>query len=141
MLTGALLSLALAFGSPGDFVAPATLGGGGGVRFTGSPNAKWSCAVCHDAPATSSAGPCFTAVDRDLPAQGYQPGQTYELELATNDSADGRNAFALELVDLENNAAGVLTMAPPLAGSAAEPYLCAGVDPVVVTDGVVRDIE
>ena len=134
-----LLTLTLAFGSPDDFGAPATLGGGNEVRFTGSPTARWTCAVCHDAEPSGPNPLKLTALGRDLPAKGYEPGQTYELELISDSTAGGRSAFALELANRSGARAGVLELAPPLMGSAADPYLCAGRDPVVVsTSGVAQ---
>lgn len=125
-MTGFMLALVLAFGSPGDFAAPATLGGGSGVRFTGSPNEKWDCNVCHVTTTPST----FTlkAEGRDLVTQGYVPGETYDLELQS--SAPGkRNAFALEFVTRTGARAGTVTTALP---SVQPEYQCSGVDPVEV---------
>jgi hypothetical protein len=133
------LTLTLAFGSPDDFGAPATLGGGNEVRFTGSPTARWTCAVCHDAEPRGPNPLELTAMGRDLPAKGYEPGQTYELELISDSTTEGRSAFALELANRTGARSGVLELAPPLMGSAADPYLCAGRDPVVIsTSGVAQ---
>lgn len=134
-----ILTLTLAFGSPDDFGAPATLGGGNEVRFTGSPTARWTCAVCHDAEVSGPNPLKLTTVGRDLPAKGYEPGQTYELELISESTAEGRSAFALELANRTGARSGVLELAPVLMGSAADPYLCAGRDPVVIsTSGVAQ---
>lgn len=128
-MTGLVLSCVLAFGSPGDFAAPATLGGGSGGRFTGSPNEKWDCSVCHVTPTPSTF--TLTAEGRDLVAQGYVPGETYDLELQS--SAPGkRNAFALEFVTRTGVRAGTVSNALPLMDAAQVEYLCSGVDPVEV---------
>lgn len=128
-MTGLALSLVLAFGSPGDFAAPATLGGGSGGRFTGSPNEKWDCNVCHVTPTPSTF--TLTAEGRDLVVQGYVPGETYDLELQSS-TPGKRNAFALEFVTRSGVRAGTVTNAPPLMGAAQTEYQCSGVDPVEV---------
>ncbi len=130
MLTS-LITVVLTFGSPSDFDAPATVGGGNNVHFTGSPTERWTCAVCHDAEVTGPNPVTFTATGRDLVTQGYVPGETYELELAT--TGEGRAAFALEFANRTGARAGTLELAPPLMGNAGDQYLCSGVDPVVLT--------
>ncbi len=132
MLTLIITSL-LAFGSPDDFAAPATLGGGNDVRFTGSPTARWTCAVCHDTEATGPNPITLTG----LPSP-YVPGTSYELVLVTSSESE-RAAFALELDNRTGAHSGTLEPAPALMGSASEPYLCMGRDPVVIsTPGVAQ---
>jgi hypothetical protein len=134
-MTHALL-LVLAFGSADDFDTPATLGGGQGVSFTGSPTAKWNCAVCHDADGPGAFA--VSAVGRDLAAQGYVPGETYELELTlTGSGPSQRAAFALELSKSNRSPSGTLNKAMPLMGSGAAEYACTtlgGIDPVAIID-------
>lgn len=132
MLTLIITSL-LAFGSPDDFAAPATLGGGNDVRFTGSPSARWTCAVCHDTEATGPNPITLTG----LPSP-YVPGTSYELELVTSATSE-RAAFALELDNRTGAHSGTLELAPALMGTAGEPYLCMARDPVVIsTPGVAQ---
>lgn len=133
-LMGSALSLVLAFGSANDFDTPATLGGGEGISFTGSPSAKWNCSVCHDAVGDGAIS--VSAVGRDLATQGYVPGETYELEL-TMTGASARAAFALELSKRDRAPAGRLEQAMPLMGTAGAEYLCptlGNIDPVTVID-------
>ena len=132
MLALTMTSL-LAFGSPDDFAAPATLGGGNDVRFTGSPTSRWTCAVCHDTEATGPNPLTLTG----LPSP-YVQGESYELEIVTNSGSE-RAAFALELANRTGAHSGTLEPAPPLMGTASEPYLCMGRDPVVIsTPGVAQ---
>ncbi|MBL8912268.1 MAG: hypothetical protein JNM17_16375 [Archangium sp.] len=133
-MIGAALSLVLAFGSANDFDTPATLGGGEGISFTGSPSAKWNCSVCHDA--VGDGAVTVSAIGRDLATQGYVPGETYELELAMTGSS-ARAAFAMELSKRDRSPAGRLEQAMPLMGSAGAEYLCptlGNIDPVTVID-------
>ncbi|MFT3711229.1 MAG: hypothetical protein QM817_26665 [Archangium sp.] len=136
-MMSAALALVLAFGSADDFDTPASLGGGQGISFTGSPTAKWSCAVCHDAQGAGAIS--VSAVGRDLAATGYVPGETYELELTLTGASptSARAAFALEISKRDRSMAGTLSKAMPLMGNGAADYACAtlgNIDPVVVID-------
>lgn len=131
MMTSSLVALVVAFGSPSDFAAPSVFGGGGGLRFTGSPREKWDCGVCH----VSEQPHTFTVVatGRDLATQGYVPGERYELEVETA-TPGKKNAFALEFTNRSGDPAGVVSVDPQT------PHLCTSltpepVDPVEVIEG------
>ncbi len=59
---------------------------------TGSPGDGQTCRTCHSgaAPTTLS-----DAIDTDIPAEGYTPGETYNITASI--SEQGRNMFAFEL--------------------------------------------
>ncbi len=96
---------ASAYLDPGRFDAPALEGGTEGRAFTGAPADGYGCGVCHRggvAPALALGG---------LPPLGYQPGETYEFELAF--PADARFASAvLELADGAGHGVGRLMALP-----------------------------
>jgi hypothetical protein len=77
-------ALALGFISAGNFASPASVTGGGAIEqgvgvsyYTGSPRAKWDCAVCH----IGERIPLLTVSEAtgELFARGYQPGSAYDL--------------------------------------------------------------
>ncbi|MCC6337070.1 MAG: hypothetical protein IT380_24140 [Myxococcales bacterium] len=123
----------LAFTVPVNFQAPAFVGGGGGVDFTGAPASKWSCGVCHG-PLPSQKQPTLrasiTASGRNLDAEGYAPGETYPLEVSVTEAAKA-SAIALEVVDAAGAPAGTLSVAPPAPGMEAEALCPDGFSAVV----------
>lgn len=121
-MMGAALALVLAFGTPDNFFAPATFGGGEGVSFTGSPTSKWNCSVCHTATGTPQL--TVSVVERDLFTLGYVPGETYELKIVLERAADLRSSMALEIARLGGFPSGRLSQAMPLMGNAADASLC-----------------
>jgi hypothetical protein len=110
-----VLLAVLAFTAPGDFLAPATIGGGNGQRFTGSPVARWDCGVCHDR--TPDLNLAVRSTPDGLFTKGYEPGKTYQLELTLSDEAPPNSAFSLEILSRSSAVAGTLA-------NIATPDLC-----------------
>ena len=70
------ITSAYAFTEPATYFGDPSRGGGGGRWFTGSPAEGYGCAVCH-----------VDAIDvpvsvEGLPAEGYVPGQRYDVRIA-----------------------------------------------------------
>lgn len=113
-----------------------TTGGGGGIYFTGSPRQHGlDCAACHEGgpPGTALTLAALAGGDRArLFEDGYEPGQTYELEVAfygegltPSGGCEGHedepcdvNLFALEILDGEGVATGAFCPSVPAAGPA-----------------------
>jgi hypothetical protein len=112
---------------------PVGSAGGGGVHFTASPSfAAGTCATCHVNP-PGALGVHLAATDATLFSFGYQPGETYELELSLagevlGDEYNGparcghlrgqfvpcnSNGFALEADDLVGDPVGALCPSLP----------------------------
>lgn len=89
------------------FDAPAIEGGAGGRAFTGAPADGYTCAVCHRGGGEPAVG------IRGIPAEGWTPGETYELHvlLPTGEGAR-RVGAAIEIADEAGSAAGRLALVP-----------------------------
>jgi len=126
--TGYAFSEAVAFGK--DASADPT-SGGGGLYFTGSPRFHGlSCAVCHVDGSEDIELRLKSAYREnmiDLTQDGYEPGKTYELEIAFSkdqfkplngcENAEHEpcnlNSFALEILDGQNQPAGTFCPVEP----------------------------
>lgn len=70
----------LGYSSPSSYAQPVLPEGGGGGRwFTGSPAEGFDCSVCH------AGGEPLELDIVGLPAEGWTPGLTYELQIAWAD--------------------------------------------------------
>ena len=131
-MTEPLLLLLLSFTSPQDFQAPASVGGANGMRFTGSPAARWDCGVCHDRAVDLNLA--IRATPATLFTQGYLPKQTYELELTVSDSTPPTSAFSLEILSRAGATAGTLA-------NIASPQMCPSKFEVIeVFNGVAQSV-
>jgi len=87
------------------FTDDAITGGGGGRYFTGAPGDGYDCAVCH-----RGGAPLSLAVE-GVPADGWQPGQRYDLSIAFPEGPRNVSAM-LEIADEEGSAVGMLAALP-----------------------------
>lgn len=75
MVALAVPSGASAYGSSERFAEGLTSGGGADHYFTGTPNDRYTCEVCH-------AGERVNALRvTGLPDEGYEPGETYDVHI------------------------------------------------------------
>ena len=88
-----------------QFEAPVIEGGGGGRFFTGAPADGYTCAVCH-----RGGGSPQIQVD-GIPAEGWDPGATYELAI-TLPTITRNTGATLEIADVNGVGAGTLGVLP-----------------------------
>jgi len=91
-----------------SFDIPATAGGGGGRRFTGSVRDGFSCVVCHE----GNEGALLQV--EGLPMDGYEPEREYPIRVHWDSlrPESPRSSIALEWTDTDGRAVGTLRVAP-----------------------------
>jgi len=100
-------TVAQAFSDPDQFQVAAAAGGGGGRYFTASLVDGYGCNVCHrggEAPKVNVIG---------LPTGGYQPGQTYEIELSWDLPPSLSHALQLEVLGRDGRVPGQVVLLDP----------------------------
>ena len=114
LLAAAILSSpAEAFHSPMLFPDDASVGGGGGFFYTGSPRHKgYTCAICHvGAPGLASLAVASEPAHL-LEGGVYEPNEVYALSVRLEgetrglDSFVNYNGFSVEVLDSEHRPAG-----------------------------------
>ncbi|MFV8753295.1 DUF4266 domain-containing protein [Nannocystaceae bacterium ST9] len=101
-----LVSALLDYSSPSSYAQPASPEGGGGGRwFTGSPAEGYDCSVCH------AGGPPLELEIHGLPLAGWDPGSTYELQIAWAEP-DAHVALLTEFVRADGSGIGRVELAP-----------------------------
>jgi hypothetical protein len=115
-----------AFQAPARFIEDAETGGSEGRFFTGSPQDRYTCKVCH----TLGQPPRLQITG--LPVSGYLPGQTYQIAIDWDDALKSI-AFNLEMTDPAGRAVGVFSV--PSSDQLTPADLCpsTGVPGVVTT--------
>jgi len=109
------VSSAFAYSTPALYTSdPWRTGGAGGRSFTGSPADGYTCNACH-------LGETRQRALRGGPVGGYEPGATYDLEIAWPGEQVG---LTVEATDLQGIALGRL-VSPPL-DLLEEDELCLG---------------
>lgn len=99
---------ASAFTAYESFAAESMGGGGGGRFFTGSPRDGFTCAVCHISDMEVGT-PVFTEETLELFAEGYIPGQTYDIILEL-DTVGEAHAGVIEITDGDGEPVGTLAI-------------------------------
>jgi MYXO-CTERM domain-containing protein len=109
----ALWAVLLAYHSAALFEEDASVGGGGGVLYTGSALSQGlDCGVCHlDAPGEVTLAPTSDPPSL-LSEREYVPGEVYDLTIFLQGESRGRgrpgnyNSMAVEIVDAEGERVG-----------------------------------
>lgn len=79
--------------------------GGAPAGVTGSPGDGADCSSCHGTAATTTAG----WITSNIPAEGYTPGQTYQITATNNMAGSGKYGFEVSPQNSSGTLLGTLT--------------------------------